>query len=120
MDVDQRVIESDSGIETDSSVDQAVVAELLSALFADEFADGIVDYDVVEQIHRGEVGEWVTAVAQSGLFAEMTVCALGERWRREPKRLLELMLTHLDDLTVKRVSVTWAVLDRSAPLAHIS
>ena len=112
MDVDQRNFSS--------TVDQADVTELLSALFCSEFVDGYVNYDIIEQIHRGDIGEWISMVAQSGLFAEMTVCALGERWRREPKRLLEILLTDADDLTAKRVSVMWAVLDRSAPLAHIS
>lgn len=101
-------------------VDHRNVRELMTAMFCYEFADGRVDYDTIEQIHRGDVTEWVSAVDRSGLFDPGTVCAIREKWRREPKLLLDILLADADEMTVRRCGVTWSVLDRLAPLAEIS
>ncbi|MBJ8348088.1 hypothetical protein [Antrihabitans sp. YC2-6] len=101
-------------------VDHKNVRDLIAAMFSYEFIDGGVDYDSIEQIHRGDIGEWLEALDRSGLFDEATIDAVGDRWRQRPKDLLEVLLADADEMTRRRCSVTWSVLDRFAPLADIS
>ncbi|RVW08354.1 hypothetical protein EGT67_17770 [Prescottella agglutinans] len=81
-------------------------------MFAYEFMDGGVDYDSLDRIHRGDVGEWVSAVAGSGLFTNSQVERIDVAWRLEPKSLLDTLLSEADEMTVRRCEMTWAALDR--------
>lgn len=87
----------------------------VSAMFAYEFIDGGIDYDSIEQIHRGEFDEWIFALAGSGLFTNTEVRDMARTWRQSPKSLLDALLADADEVTVKRCEVTWAALDRVAP-----
>lgn len=88
------------------------IEDYIAAMFAYEFMDGGVDVDALERIHRGDVREWVTAVASSGLFTNAQVQRIDAGWRRDPRSLLEALLAEADEMTVKRCEMTWATLDR--------
>ncbi|MFD4369665.1 hypothetical protein [Rhodococcus sp. NPDC058521] len=90
----------------------------VSAMFSDEFVDGGVDYDMIEQIHRGDFDEWLFAVAGSGLFTNSEVATMEREWQQSPKAFLDALLAEADEITRKRCNVTWAALDRVAPIAE--
>ncbi|MFH5208054.1 hypothetical protein [Antrihabitans spumae] len=96
------------------------IAQLISAMFSYEMRDGGVDYDTIVRIHNGDLSPWLTALDSSGLFDDTVLEEVRASWRRRPKALLEILLADSDEMTIRRSSVTWAVLDRQAPLAHIS
>ncbi|MFD6062422.1 hypothetical protein [Rhodococcus wratislaviensis] len=89
----------------------------ISAMFSYEFLDGGIDYDSIEQIHRGEFDEWIFALAGSGFFTNEEVRSMVQEWRLNPKTLLNTLLADADEVTAKRCEVTWAALDRVAPFA---
>lgn len=86
----------------------------VSAMFSDEFVDGGVDHDLIEQIHRGEFGEWLFAVAGSGFFTNAEVDIMEREWQQNPRAFLDALLAEADEVTSKRCNVTWASLDRAA------
>ncbi|MCA1008179.1 hypothetical protein LCL87_20920 [Rhodococcus hoagii] len=88
------------------------IENYIAAMFAYEFMDGGVDLDSLERIHRGDVREWVGAVAGSGLFTNAQVARVDAGWRHDPKSLLDTLLSEADEMTVKRCETTWAALDR--------
>lgn len=92
---------------------------LLSAMFSYEFLEGGVDYDAIEQIHRGDIDEWLVALDRSGLFDELALVDVRDRWHLAPKILFDILLAGADEMTVRRCTTTWAALDRIAPLADI-
>ncbi len=94
------------------------IEDYVAAMFAYEFMDGGVDYDSLARIHRGEVSDWVSAVAGSGLFTNAQVEGIDAVWRRDPKALLDTLLSEADEMTVRRCETTWAALDRPAPVEH--
>ncbi len=91
----------------------------MAAMFAYEFMDGGVDYDSLDRIHSGDVGEWVSAVAGSGLFTNSQVERIDAAWHRDPRSLLATLLSEADEMTVKRCEMTWAALDRTEPLERV-
>ncbi|KAA0022767.1 hypothetical protein FOY51_12035 [Antrihabitans cavernicola] len=92
---------------------------MISALFSYEFVDGGVDYDSLEQIHRCDIHDWVSALESAGLFDDAVVAEIEQAWRSNPKLLLDLLLAEADEMTMRRCLITWAALDRIAPLAQI-
>ncbi|MCL2535643.1 MAG: hypothetical protein FWE39_15905, partial [Nocardiaceae bacterium] len=92
------------------------IEDYVAAMFAYEFMDGGVDSDSLGRIYRGDVGEWVSAVAGSGLFTNSQVERIDTAWHSNPKSLLDTLLSEADEMTVKRCEMTWAALDRSEPL----
>lgn len=90
----------------------------LAAMFSYEFQGSGVDYDTIETIHRGEVHEWVDALAQSGLFDNATVVDAEATWKRQPRLLLDMLLLDADEMTRKRCHMAWSSLDRLAPIAQ--
>lgn len=90
----------------------------VSAMFSYEFQDGGIDYDTIESIHRGDVDEWVTALAQSGLFERSTVLDAEYTWKYRPRLLLDMLLCDADEMTRRRCDMAWASLDRLAPIAQ--
>lgn len=107
------------------NVDNTDIEAMIAAMFSYEFLDSAlgygkgIDYDSLERIHRGDVGEWVDALEWSGLFDLPTLDALRDSWHRHPKGLLDLLLVEADEVTVRRCSTTWAALDRVAPLGSL-
>ncbi|CAM2872500.1 hypothetical protein [Skermania piniformis] len=93
-------------------------AEAVSAMLSARFLDGGVRYDAIEQIHRGEVDEWVAELERSGMVAAAELDDLGERWQNSPRQLLDAVLTSADAVTRRRCTTTWAALDRMAPLVQ--
>ena len=93
--------------------------DMAAALFSYEFLDGGVDYDAVERIHRGCIDEWVEALDRSGLFGPAAVDELSRMWRRQPRTLLDTLLSAADQMTVRRCSITWSALDRLSPLDNL-
>ncbi|QCQ93777.1 hypothetical protein E7742_04255 [Rhodococcus sp. SGAir0479] len=81
-------------------------------MFAYDFMEGGVDVDALERIHRGDVRDWVTAVASSGLFTNAQVERIDAGWRHDPRSLLGALLSEADEMTVRRYETTWASLDR--------
>ncbi|NLU84410.1 hypothetical protein [Rhodococcus sp. HNM0569] len=94
------------------------LTDYVSAMFAYDFLEGGPDYDAIERIHRGEVGEWTTGLASSGLFTRAEIDRARAAWRRNPRALFDALLVEADEVTVRRCHVSWAALDRVAPLAH--
>lgn len=92
--------------------------DFLAAMFSYEFQGGGVDYDTIETIHRGEVDEWVVALAQSGLFENSVCLDAEETWKRRPRLLLDMLLLDADEMTRRRCDMAWASLDRLAPIAQ--
>lgn len=98
----------------------------VAALFSYEFhgsgtgnGDGNgIDYDTIEAVHRGDVGEWVTALQSAGLFDRAVVEDVAAAWRRQPRLLLDMLLVDADEMTRKRCAMAWISLDRLAPLAQ--
>lgn len=90
----------------------------VAAMFSYEFLGGGVDYDTIEAVHRGDVDEWVDALAHSGLFENATVAEIAAAWHREPKLLFDMLVRDADEMTAKRCALAWFSLDRLAPLAQ--
>ncbi|TSD93966.1 hypothetical protein FOS14_21940 [Skermania sp. ID1734] len=88
-------------------------------MFSYEFFAGGVVYDTLERIHRGEVDDWVDALESSGLFDVSTVLEMEHQWRQHPKSLLDLLLLDADEMTQRRCAISWAALDRLAPIAQL-
>ncbi|MFD4291865.1 hypothetical protein ACFWPA_04165 [Rhodococcus sp. NPDC058505] len=83
---------------------------LAATLSHDFVADG-VDADAVERIHRGEVGDWVHALARSGLFANLVVANAAHAWRYDPRSLLDALIAEADEVTAKRYDSAWRAMD---------
>lgn len=92
--------------------------DYVAAMFSYEFQDGGVEYDTIEAIHRGDVQEWATALAQSGLFERTTVLDAEATWKRRPRLLFDLLLQGADEMTRRRCVMAWSSLDRLAPIAQ--
>lgn len=88
------------------------IEDFIAATFAYEFMDGVVDLEVLERIHRGDVSDWVLAVADSGLFSNAQVDRIDAAWQCEPKLLLDALLAEADEVTVKRCEMAWSTLNR--------
>lgn len=99
--------------------EHTIVDEFVRALFAYEFLDGGADHDAIEQIHRGEIDDWVDALDRSGMFDEHTVGELAARWHAQPKLLFDALIADADEVTRRRCETAWAALDRLAPLAQL-
>ncbi|HEY5855051.1 MAG TPA: hypothetical protein VIW24_13605 [Aldersonia sp.] len=89
-----------------------LVAELLSA----EFLDGGVAYSTLEALHRGEIDDWLGVLDRCDLLNPDEVREMADAWHRNPRTLLETLLTNADEMTQRRCRTTWAALDRLAPL----
>ncbi|WP_238845896.1 hypothetical protein [Nocardia terpenica] len=83
------------------------VRAVIAALFA---AEPITE-DAVRRLHRGEIGDWLTALELSGLFAPAEAAALGQRWTADPRTLLHILLTEADDITRHRWLTLWDTLE---------
>ncbi|QNG18230.1 hypothetical protein G4H71_02770 [Rhodococcus triatomae] len=88
----------------------------LSAIFSYEFLDGGPAYDAIERIHSGDFGDWVEVLEGTGLLTRTEIDVLEAEWRRAPRLLLDLLLAEADEVTARRCEVTWAALDRVAPI----
>lgn len=93
------------------------IENYIAAAFAYEFMDGGVDYDSLTRLHRGDVRDWVAAVAASGLFTNAQVQRVEADWRREPRSLLDALLSEADEMAVRRCEQAWAALDHSGDYA---
>ncbi|MEU8897094.1 hypothetical protein [Nocardia sp. NPDC048505] len=93
--------------------------ELVAAMFADEFPEGVVDVAALRRLHAGQVGEWLGALDRSGLFGREALAALAEQWVREPAILLDALLSDSDDVTRRRWLMAWSALDRPKRLGQI-
>ncbi|WP_054815612.1 hypothetical protein [Nocardia arizonensis] len=93
--------------------------ELVSAAFAEEFADGIVDESALRRLHDGDAGEWLTALDRSGLFGKDALTTIAEQWGTNPRLLFESMLAGADPVTARRWRQAWAALDRREPRAEL-
>ncbi len=91
----------------------------VAAMFSYEFLGGGVEYDTIERIHRGEIDEWVQALAHSGLFEKATVSNIADSWRAAPRQLFDMLVLDADEMTARRCSLAWSSLDRLAPLARL-
>ncbi|WP_241665896.1 hypothetical protein [Prescottella subtropica] len=84
------------------------IEDYIAATFAYEFMDGVVDMEAIERLHRGDVREWVTAVAASGLFTAAQIDRIDAGWQCNPRSLLDALLSEADEVTVKRCETAWA------------
>ena len=82
--------------------------ELVTAAFAQEVADGVVDEAALRKLRAGEVEEWTDALDRSGLFGKQALDRLGARWREHPEDLLDAILSGADPITERRWRQTWA------------
>ncbi|MCQ4118608.1 hypothetical protein [Rhodococcus tibetensis] len=87
--------------------------DYVTATFSRDFGAEGFDYDTVERIHSGEFDEWMSALAQSGLFTNRTIAHARQRWQDDPRSLLDTLLTNADEMTVKRYEIVWQALDRT-------
>ncbi|MFF0817090.1 hypothetical protein ACFYVR_18305 [Rhodococcus sp. NPDC003318] len=88
-------------------------SDFVTATFSHDFVADGYDHDSVERIHRGDIDEWIHALAQSGLFTNLAVTSASESWRDDPHTLLDALLADADEVTVKRYEVAWDAMDRS-------
>ncbi|MFC9769706.1 hypothetical protein [Rhodococcus jostii] len=89
---------------------------LVAAMFSLELNEGRVDYDTVEDLHQGRLGEWVTAVHRSGLLSPSAVDLLTRCWHQNPRLLFDALLDDADEITRAHHEALWAALDDTAPL----
>lgn len=89
-----------------------LVAEMLSA----EFLGGGVAYSTLEALHRGEIDDWLALLDRCDLLGPDEARTMADTWRRNPRILLDTLLTNADEMTQRRCRTTWAALDRLAPL----
>ncbi|WP_433661931.1 hypothetical protein ACQPW1_07095 [Nocardia sp. CA-128927] len=88
--------------------------ELVAAIFSSEFIEGGIDPAVLRRIYAGDRTEWLTALDRSGIFGKETLADLTTQWHRNPRQLLDILLTEADDVTKRRCLTAWAALDRGA------
>ncbi|WP_227998748.1 hypothetical protein [Nocardia australiensis] len=93
--------------------------ELVAAMFSGDFIAGGIDPGVLSRVHAGEHTEWLTALDRSGMFDKQTLAELAEQWRRDPRVLLDALLTDADDVTVRRCLAGWSALDRKPPRTQL-
>ncbi|WP_305094549.1 hypothetical protein [Prescottella sp. R16] len=98
------------------SAERNCIEDYIAATFAYEFMDGAVDMTAIERLHRGDVREWVAAVAASGLFTAAQIDRIDTGWRCNPKALLDALLAESDEVTVKRCETAWAGLTLAGAL----
>lgn len=77
--------------------------DMIRAVFCDEFDLG-VDHDVVAEITRGDVDDWVNDLRATGLFLPGEVRAVQQLWRRDPSTLLAVLLQGIDEVSQRRVA----------------
>lgn len=99
--------------------DLARVHDIAVAMFSCEVLDGGLDYATIERLHRGQIDDWLAALRTSGLVSAELVEAIGERWRMNPRQLLDILLGEADEMAQRRYRTTWAALDRLAPLSQL-
>lgn len=88
--------------------------DYVTTVFSRDFvAEGFSD-DGLERIHCGEIGDWVRALALSGLFPSYAVAYAAHAWRRNPRALLDALLGDADEVTVKRYDAAWRALSDTA------
>ncbi|MFC9892193.1 hypothetical protein ACFVMC_00740 [Nocardia sp. NPDC127579] len=93
--------------------------ELVAAVFAAEFDEGVVEVAVLRRIHAGQVTEWLEALDRSGLFGRDALATIADQWRADPAVLLDALLSTSDDVTRRRWLMAWSALDRPEPLGRI-
>ncbi|MFD6159617.1 hypothetical protein ACFWF7_25795 [Nocardia sp. NPDC060256] len=86
--------------------------ELVAAMCSSEFVDGGIDQAALRRIHAGDHTEWLTVLDRSGIFGKETLADLTTQWHRNPRELLETLLTEADDVTRRRCLTAWSALDR--------
>ncbi|PQP18979.1 hypothetical protein [Rhodococcus opacus] len=64
----------------------------LRALFSYELHDGAIDSAAIGRIHRGDIDDWISAVARAGWFTSTDIRTLEQRWRADPRALLDTLL----------------------------
>lgn len=88
--------------------------ELVTAVIGPEVAEAGLDDETVRRIEAGEVGEWLAALADSGLFDKAALAEIGASWRRDPRVLVEVLLAEADDLTRRRLAALRPAGNRSS------
>ena len=83
----------------------------LRALFHHELHDGDIDAETIGRIHRGDIDDWITAVARAGWFTRTDIAAIEQGWRADPRTLLDTLLTGADDVTAAQCRNIWAAYD---------
>ncbi|MFC9769744.1 hypothetical protein [Rhodococcus jostii] len=86
----------------------------LCALFSYELHDGAIDSAAIGRIHRGDIDDWISAVARAGWFTSTDIRTLEQRWRADPRALLDTLLAGADEVTAKRCRGIWADYDAVA------
>jgi hypothetical protein len=52
-------------------------------------------------------------------WQKQALAEVAEQWRRDPRLLLDALLTDADDVTRRRCLTAWSALDRKPPLTQI-
>ncbi|EME15325.1 hypothetical protein [Rhodococcus triatomae] len=92
-------------------------SDFVTAMFSRGFVEDGVTRVAVERIHRGEIGEWIRALAWSGLFSNLAVANAARAWRHDPRALLDALLGDADEVTARRYDALWRSVDASTALA---
>jgi hypothetical protein len=91
-------------------------SDFVTAMFSRDFVESGAARVSVERIQRGEIGEWVRALAWSGLFSNLAVSNAAQAWRRNPRSLLDALLGDADEVTVRRYDAAWRAVNSSTVL----
>ncbi|MFD1812543.1 hypothetical protein [Rhodococcus gannanensis] len=91
-------------------------SDFVTAMFSRDFIEDGLARVAVERIHRGDIGEWVRALAWSGLFSNLAVANTAQAWRRNPRSLLDALLGDADEVTVRRYDAAWRAVAASTVL----
>ncbi|MBF6212316.1 hypothetical protein IU433_17890 [Nocardia puris] len=91
--------------------------ELVAATFAGDYADGAVDHDALRRIHAGAFDPWLSVLDRSGLFDAHALANLAERWRADPRVLIDALLADADDVTRRRWLSAWSALNQPSESA---
>jgi hypothetical protein len=102
-----------------ATTESADPRDVAVAMLGGRCRDGGPDYATIEALHRGEVDDWLRALGSSGLLSEGALAELGAAWHANPRTLLDILLTEVDEMTARRCRTSWAALDRLAPLSRI-
>ncbi|MFD4292896.1 hypothetical protein ACFWQG_06710 [Rhodococcus sp. NPDC058532] len=85
--------------------DRTVTDGMVRAILAYEFEE--LDTDgaaVVTAVRAGLLGDWVRAVADSGMMSVGAVRDLEAQWRADPELLVDALLDGVDEITRRRLT----------------
>ncbi|MGW0042497.1 hypothetical protein [Rhodococcus sp. NPDC003348] len=88
---------------SDPTAADGMVRAILAYEFDDLDTDGAA---AVAAIRAGLLGDWVSAVADSGMLSAGAVRDLESAWRADPELLVDALLDGVDEITRRRLTAS--------------